>query len=86
MKIGVVGGGAWGTALAQVAATGGRDTLLWAIEDEVVRINTETRPRALQVALLVPILAALIGLANSFRMVRLPEPEVKSDAEGMAFG
>ena len=57
-----------------------------AIEDEVVRINTETRPRALQVALLVPILAALIGLANSFRMVRLPEPEVKSDAEGMAFG
>ena len=36
MKIGVVGGGAWGTALAQVAAHGGRDTLLWAIEDEVV--------------------------------------------------
>ena len=36
MKIGVVGGGAWGTALAQVAAYGGRDTLLWAIEDEVV--------------------------------------------------
>ncbi|MEO7602211.1 MAG: NAD(P)H-dependent glycerol-3-phosphate dehydrogenase [Sphingomicrobium sp.] len=36
MKIGVVGGGAWGTALAQVAAFGGRDTLLWAIEDEVV--------------------------------------------------
>jgi glycerol-3-phosphate dehydrogenase (NAD(P)+) len=36
MKIGVVGGGAWGTALAQVAAAGGRETLLWAIEDEVV--------------------------------------------------
>ena len=36
MKIGVVGGGAWGTALAQVAAFGGRDTLIWAIEDEVV--------------------------------------------------
>jgi glycerol-3-phosphate dehydrogenase (NAD(P)+) len=36
MKIGVVGGGAWGTALAQAAATGGRDTLLWAIEDDVV--------------------------------------------------
>ena len=36
MKIGVVGGGAWGTALAQVAAIGGRDTLLWAIEDEIV--------------------------------------------------
>jgi glycerol-3-phosphate dehydrogenase (NAD(P)+) len=36
MKIGVIGGGAWGTALAQVAATGGRDTLLWALEPEVV--------------------------------------------------
>ena len=35
MRIGVVGGGAWGTALAQVAAQGG-DTLLWAMEDNVV--------------------------------------------------
>ncbi|HET9335363.1 MAG TPA: NAD(P)H-dependent glycerol-3-phosphate dehydrogenase [Sphingomicrobium sp.] len=35
-KLAVVGGGAWGTALAQVAATGGRDTLLWALEDDVV--------------------------------------------------
>ena len=35
-KIAVIGGGAWGTALAQVAATGGRDTLLWALEPEVV--------------------------------------------------
>jgi len=36
MRLGVVGGGAWGTALAQVAAAGGRETLLWALEDEVV--------------------------------------------------
>ena len=36
VRIGVVGGGAWGTALAQVAATAGRETLLWALEDEVV--------------------------------------------------
>ena len=35
-KIAVVGGGAWGTALAQVAAHGGRDVLLWALEDDVV--------------------------------------------------
>ena len=35
-KLAVVGGGAWGTALAQVAATGGRNTLLWAFEDDVV--------------------------------------------------
>lgn len=36
MKIGVVGGGAWGTALAQVASAGGEETLLWAFEPDVV--------------------------------------------------
>jgi glycerol-3-phosphate dehydrogenase (NAD(P)+) len=35
-RLGVIGGGAWGTALAQVAASGGRDVLLWARETEVV--------------------------------------------------
>lgn len=40
-KLAVIGGGAWGTALAQVAATGGRETLLWALEDDVVTaVNT----------------------------------------------
>jgi glycerol-3-phosphate dehydrogenase (NAD(P)+) len=36
MKLGIIGGGAWGTALAQVAASGGRETLIWALEEEVV--------------------------------------------------
>jgi len=35
-KIGVIGGGAWGTALAQVLASGGRDVLIWARETDVV--------------------------------------------------
>jgi glycerol-3-phosphate dehydrogenase (NAD(P)+) len=35
-RLGVIGGGAWGTALAQVAASGGKETLLWAREPEVV--------------------------------------------------
>jgi glycerol-3-phosphate dehydrogenase (NAD(P)+) len=35
-RLAVIGGGAWGTALAQVAAAGGRETLLWAREPEVV--------------------------------------------------
>lgn len=35
MKVGVIGGGAWGTALAEVAAGGG-DVVLWAREPEVV--------------------------------------------------
>ncbi|HVF38245.1 MAG TPA: NAD(P)H-dependent glycerol-3-phosphate dehydrogenase [Sphingomicrobium sp.] len=41
-RLAVVGGGAWGTALAQVAATGGRETLLWALEDDVVAAVNDT--------------------------------------------
>lgn len=36
MRLAIIGGGAWGTALAQVASAGGRETLLWALEPEVV--------------------------------------------------
>jgi len=32
---GVIGGGAWGTALAQTLAVSGRDVVLWAFEQEV---------------------------------------------------
>ncbi len=40
-SIGVIGGGAWGTALAQVYAAAGRDTVIWAREAEVIEsINT----------------------------------------------
>lgn len=47
MKIGVIGGGAWGTALAQVAARGSEPVLLWAREAEVVEsINTAHENRA----------------------------------------
>jgi EmrB/QacA subfamily drug resistance transporter len=56
------------------------------IQDEIIRINTDARPFALQVALLVPILAAVVGLIASFRMMRLPDPEPSSAAEGLAFG
>jgi glycerol-3-phosphate dehydrogenase (NAD(P)+) len=35
-RIAVIGGGAWGTALAQVAAKAGREVLLWAMEGDVV--------------------------------------------------
>ena len=44
-----------------------------AISAEIVRINTDARPLALQAALLVPILAGLLGLLNSFRMIRQPD-------------
>jgi glycerol-3-phosphate dehydrogenase (NAD(P)+) len=35
-RVGVIGGGAWGTALAQTARRAGRAVALWAREDEVV--------------------------------------------------
>ena len=57
-----------------------------ATQDEIIRINTDARPRALQVALLVPLLAGLIGLFNAFRMMRLPDPTPSGAVEGMAFG
>jgi len=50
------------------------------VQAEIVSINTEARPLALQVALLVPILAGLLGLFNSFRMLRLPDPVASGPA------
>lgn len=35
-RIGIIGGGAWGTALAQTLARAGRDVVLWAHEPETV--------------------------------------------------
>ena len=55
------------------------------IQDEIIRINTEARPISLQVALLIPLLAGLIGLFNSFRMMRLPDP-TPSGSEGTVLG
>jgi len=57
-----------------------------AIQDEIIRINTDARPLALQVALLIPILAGLLGLFTSFRMIRLPDPTPSGSAEGMVLG
>jgi Major Facilitator Superfamily len=56
-----------------------------AAKAEIIRINTEARPVALQVALLIPLLAALLGLLNSIRMRRLPDPAPAS-TEGMVIG
>ncbi len=57
-----------------------------ATQAEILRINTDARHRALQVALLIPILAGLVGLVNSFRMMRLPDPEPSGAGEGMVLG
>ncbi len=52
-----------------------------AIQDEIIRINTEARHIALQIALLVPLLSGVLGLAESFRMVRLPDVAPSSTVE-----
>jgi EmrB/QacA subfamily drug resistance transporter len=56
------------------------------IREEIVSINTDARPIALQVALLIPLLAGLIGLFNSFRMMRLPDPAPSAEVDAMALG
>jgi glycerol-3-phosphate dehydrogenase (NAD(P)+) len=43
MTIGVIGGGAWGTALAQVLASGGEDVILWVREEEVIKSIQDKR-------------------------------------------
>ena len=57
-----------------------------AVQEEIIRINTDARPKALQVALAVPLLAGLIGLINSFRMMREPDPAPSGSAEGTVLG
>jgi len=42
--------------------------------------------RALRTALLVPLIAALLGLLNGLRMTRLPDPEPSATAESVLGG
>jgi MFS family permease len=57
-----------------------------AVEAEILHINTVARNRSLQVALLVPALAAGLGLANSFRMIRLPDLKPSAPLDGLDLG
>ncbi|MFO7680526.1 MAG: MFS transporter, partial [Chloroflexota bacterium] len=56
------------------------------VQAEIIRINAEARFFALQVALMVPLLAALLGFLNSFRMVKLPDLKPSSAVEGLLLG
>jgi glycerol-3-phosphate dehydrogenase (NAD(P)+) len=46
-RFGIIGGGAWGTALAQVLRGAGRDVILWAREPEVVAAIKESHTNPL---------------------------------------
>ena len=63
---GIMGGGAWGTALAQVCATAGLDVRLWAREAEVVSAINDTHVNApfLPGIKLSPTIAASRDLAD----------------------
>ncbi len=56
------------------------------IEAEILSINDDARNRSLQIALAVPLVAGVVGLANSFRMMRLPDLAPSADLDGMDFG
>src|SRR5208282_6017378 len=46
-NFGIIGGGAWGTALAQVLRRAGREVVLWARETEVVDAINRARENPL---------------------------------------
>jgi MFS family permease len=56
------------------------------VKAEILRINTKARPKSLQIALLIPLLAAAVGVFAGFRMTRLPDPEPSSAAESVLGG
>ena len=63
---GVIGGGAWGTALAQVCARAGLEPILWAMEAEVVAaINADhANPLFLPDVELEPVIRATADIAD----------------------
>jgi glycerol-3-phosphate dehydrogenase (NAD(P)+) len=72
MKIGVLGAGAWGTALAQVAAQGGREVLLWAREPDVVEAITTAHEN--------PVFLPGVPLSDTIRATASLEPLESCDA------
>jgi glycerol-3-phosphate dehydrogenase (NAD(P)+) len=92
MKVGVIGGGAWGTALAQVAAQGGEPVTLWAREPEVVAaINaTHENPLFLAGVTLSPAIHATGDLGDlascDALLVVVPAQHVRAVLAGMVVG
>lgn len=57
-----------------------------ATQAEILRINTDARPLALQIALCIPVLAGVAGLGIALRMRRRPDPVASASTEAMGFG
>ena len=92
MKVGVIGGGAWGTALAQVAAQGGEPVALWAREPEVVAAINATHENSLFLAgvTLSPVIHATGDLGDlascDALLVVVPAQHVRAVLAGMTVG
>ena len=73
MRCAVIGGGAWGTAIADRLARNGHHTVLWAREDDVVdAVNSRhENPRFLANIALAPSLAASTDMAAALHGARL---------------
>lgn len=56
------------------------------VEQEILAINEDARNISLQVALAIPLIAALLGTANSFRMLRFPDVKPSSSLDGLDLG
>lgn len=73
MRCAVVGGGAWGSALAHLLAQGGHGVSLWARETDVVdHVNvSHANPRFLPGAMLDPSIRATSDMAEALRDAEL---------------
>src|SRR3954449_11246444 len=73
---------------AQVVSNTQLDELLVheppAVREEILSINTDSSNLALQVALLVPLLAGLLGLVDASRMLRLTDIKPSASVEAAA--
>ena len=89
-RIAVLGGGAWGTALAIAAINAGRDTILWAREEDVVADIAETHEnkRFLPGVVLPTSLAVTGDLAEAVRadalLLTMPAQVLGEFAEQLA--
>ena len=82
-RIGVIGGGAWGTALAQAMASDGSDVLLWAREPELAdEINT-ARTNSLFLPG-IPLAATIRATSALGELVALPVLLVVTPAQHLA--
>ena len=91
VKVGVIGAGAWGTALAIHAARMGHDTLIWAREEQVVKDINEARENKIFLpGFTVPEklhattdLSAVVRHADPLLLSVVPTPHVASVIGGL---